>query len=274
MAEFEKPAEGIDGVPGGLDLPIFPRLKLRISRLAHSLADLVLPPVCLSCHEPLASNDALCPCCWSQVSFIRPPLCDRLGIPMPFDTGGIMISAAASAYPPVYGRARAVASYDGLMRDLVQSFKFHDRHDARRLFVRWLSEAGGDLLREADTIVPVPLHRLRLLSRRFNQAAILECELAKKNGLNFAPGILVRKRRTPRQVGLTSLERRKNVAGAFLVSEPNREKLRGRRIVLIDDVITTGATVNACARALLRGGAANVDVLTLAIVTGNRTVST
>ncbi len=120
-----------------------------------------MPPVCLACREPLAGHDALCPVCWSGVDFIRPPLCDRLGLPMPFDAGGVMVSAAAVADPPPYGRARAVAAYSGQMRELVHALKFNDRHDVRRLFGRWLVEAGKELLADADVVVPVPLSRWR-----------------------------------------------------------------------------------------------------------------
>jgi hypothetical protein len=129
---------------------------------AAAVADLIVPPLCLSCHSLLSSHDTICSACWGKIDFIRPPLCDRLGIPLPFDAGGTMISAAAVAAPPHYHRARAVARFDGIMRDLVHDLKFHDRHDARRLFGRWLAEAGAELLADADVIVPVPLTRLRL----------------------------------------------------------------------------------------------------------------
>ena len=116
-----------------------------------------MPPLCLSCYEPLAAHDALCPLCWQRVAFIGPPLCDRLGQPMPYDTGGRMISGAAAARPPAWSRARAVAQYEGVMRRLIHDLKYRDRHDARRLFGRWLAEAGAELLADADVIVPVPL---------------------------------------------------------------------------------------------------------------------
>src|SRR5262245_40981709 len=144
----------------------------------RAASDLILPPSCLACREPLAEHDTLCAGCWRQIEFIRPPLCDRLGIPMPFDAGGTMVSAAAVADPPAYGRARAVARFSGVMRDLVHGLKYHDHHHARRLFGRWLSEAGADLIRDAEVVVPVPLGRWRLISRRFNQSAILARELA------------------------------------------------------------------------------------------------
>ena len=122
--------------------------------VAAAVGDLIVPPVCLACHRPLSSHDCICPDCWSDIDFIRAPLCDRLGIPLPFDVGGPMISAAAAADPPDYDRARAVARFDGVMRQLVHDLKFRDRHDARRLFGRWLTEAGAELLADADVVVP------------------------------------------------------------------------------------------------------------------------
>jgi predicted amidophosphoribosyltransferase len=154
-----------------------------LRRGLEAASDIVLPPSCLACRAPLATHDTLCPACWRGIEFIRPPLCDRLGLPMPFDVGGPMVSAAAVAAPPPYDRARAVACHTGVMRDLIHGLKFHDRHDARRLFGRWLTEAGADLICDAEVVVPVPLGRWRLFRRRFNQSAILAREIASRAGL-------------------------------------------------------------------------------------------
>lgn len=241
---------------------------VRVRNAASVLADIIMPPVCVACRRRLEDHDALCAACWSGVQFIRPPLCDRLGLPLPFDIGGRMVSAAAEADPPDYGRARAVARYDGTMRRLIHDLKFNDRHDGRRLFGRWLAEAGRDILRDPEAVlVPVPQSRLGLLRRRFNQAAILAQEVGGVTGHGFAPLMLARTRRTANQVGLTRDQRRTNVRGAFAVPSDQRMGLGGRPVILVDDVMTTGATARACARALLRGGAARVDVLALALVT-------
>ena len=237
------------------------------TRFLTALADTIVPPLCLACRTPLASHDALCVGCWSKVDFIRAPLCDRLGMPMPFDTGGIMVSAAAVAEPPAYDRARAVARYDGTMRRLVHDFKFRDRQDGRRLLAQWLTQAGAPLFAGAQVVVPVPLSRWRLLWRRFNQAAMLGQEVARLKGLDFEALALVRTRATKSQVGLTRTERRDNVRGAFAVPAAMKPRLAGRNVVLIDDIITTGATAGSAAKALKRAGAARVDVLALAMVT-------
>jgi len=179
----------------------------------------------------------------------------------------------ALAKPPAYDRARAVAHFSGAMRTLVHQFKYADRHDARALFGRWLADAGRELLAGADLVVPVPLTRWRLLSRRFNQAAILAQELARRTGLPSNPHVLRRTRFARTQVGMTHDQRRRNVAGAFQVPRLRRSVLQGRNVLLVDDVITTGATAEACARALKRAGAARIDVLALALVTGESLVA-
>jgi ComF family protein len=186
---------------------------------------------------------------------------------MPFDTGGTIISAAAAANPPNYDHARAVGHFSGIMRDLILSFKYADSHHARKLFGRWLSSAGVELINDCDIIAPVPMHPFRLLNRRFNQSAILAKEVAKTNNRRYEPMILNRVRQTQSQVGLSSDQRRRNLAGAFALTARQKTRVKNCNILLIDDVITTGTTLNACARALRRAGAARVDALALAIVT-------
>lgn len=248
-----------------------------LGRLLRFTLDWVVPPVCLACRTPLAAHDALCARCWSRVAFIRQPLCDRLGLPLPFGGGGDgpLISAAAAADPPVYDRARAVGVYerDGVLQELVQGFKYADRHDARRLFGAWLADAGSELLAGADLLVPVPLARWRLVRRQFNQSAILCRELSARTGVAWSAGVLVKRRTTRPQVGLTRDQRRDNVRGVFQVPERRRPMIAGRNVVLVDDVITTGATVESAARSLKQAGAVRVDVLTIGLVTSPTAVT-
>jgi ComF family protein len=246
-----------------------PARPLRALRsLLSPVADLFLPPVCIVCRTRIGSHGLLCGACWGRIDFIAPPICARLGIPLPYDTGAIpgepCLSAAALADPPVYDRARAAARYSATMRDLIQSFKYRDRHEGLPLFARWLATAGAELLVDADLIVPVPLYRSRLWSRRFNQSALLARALAAIIGRKADCFLLQRVKRTASQVGLTAAQRRRNVAGAFKVARRHAKGLRGMRIVVVDDVITTGATADACARTLKRAGAGRVDVLALA----------
>jgi ComF family protein len=262
--EAQSVAEG-GGADAGARQNLIP-LKRRLASLFSSALDLILPPLCLGCQTRLDSHDALCPTCWRGIDFVRPPLCDKLGIPLPYHTGGLMVSAAAVAHPPAFERARAVALCDGLMRDLVHSFKFRDIHNARRLFGRWLVEAGGELLADADVIIPVPLTRWRLLSRRFNQAQLLAAEVHKLTGKPVSVSALTRTRSTAHQVGLSRGQRERNVAGAFAVNGVNVADISGRAVLLIDDVMTTGATASAAARALKAARASRVDVLVLALV--------
>jgi ComF family protein len=247
-----------------------PRALMTLTRYAllcgATLADLVLPPRCLACFAEAGSHGGLCAPCWAGLPLIERPFCERLGLPFAYDHGEGMLSAQAIAQPPAFGRSRSAARYEGTAVDLVHRLKFGDRVDIAPLMGRLMAGAGVDLLGAADLIVPVPLHRLRLWRRRFNQAALLGDEIAAISGIPHDPFLLVRRRRTERQVGLTRGERARNVQGAFAVEEARRPALLGRRIVVIDDVITTGATAEAAARTLLRSGAEAVDVLTFAMV--------
>lgn len=234
--------------------------------MLRRIADFLLPPVCISCRTRVGSHGLLCGTCFAKIDFIAPPLCERLGVPLPFETGEKPLSAAAIASPPVYDRARAAAHYSDAMRELVQSFKYRDRHEGLALFARWLAKAGAELLADADLIVPVPLHTTRLWRRRFNQSAMLAVALGRLCRVPVDCFALMRVRPTASQVGLTADQRRRNVAGAFRVDKDNAPRIKGRKLVVVDDVITTGATAEACARVLKRAGAARVDVLALARV--------
>jgi ComF family protein len=201
---------------------------------------------------------------WSRVQFIAEPLCDGCGTPFEYATGARC--AACLAEPRAFDRARSACLYDDASRDLILKFKHADRTDLAQLFSRWVGRAAADLLAEADAVAPVPLHRSRLLHRRYNQAAEIARPLARVHRLAYLPDALVRARATGTQGGKSGSGRRRNVDGAFVVPEGRRGRVEGRRIVLVDDVLTTGATVEACARALLKAGARAVDVAVVARV--------
>lgn len=235
--------------------------------LARSALALVYPPTCAGCGGATMDPGALCPACWSSLRLIAPPLCPRYGTPFAVDFGGTpLLSPRAISEPPVFERARAVALYDAVAPRLVHRLKYEDRHDLAGAMARMMAASGADLLAEADCVVPVPLHRWRLWRRRFNQAALLARPVARAAGLPFEPRLLARAKATRSQVGLSRAARAENLQGAFRVPPAECARLQGRRVLLVDDVTTTGATANAAARALLRGGAARVDLLTFALV--------
>ncbi len=250
--------------PLALSTPrLWPRFAAMVGRRA---ADMLYPPACAACAAPVGEPHAFCAACWARMPFIARPYCERLGLPFPFDLGPGAISPAAMADPPAFGRARAVARYDGPARELVHRLKYGDRLDLARTMGGLMEQAGAELLHEADVLVPVPLHWWRLWRRRHNQAAVLAAELARRSGLPTATGLLVRRKPTRPQVGLSRNERALNLQGAFVATSAAKPALAGRRVVLVDDVMTTGSTANAAARVLLRAGARRVDVLTFAVV--------
>jgi ComF family protein len=233
---------------------------------ARRILDLGLPPLCPTCRAPVADPGAVCSQCWSKLTFISRPYCERLGIPFAYDPGPGVLSMEAIADPPSYNRARAAVRYDETARTMVQAFKYGDRLDLAPAMGRWMATAGRELLGEADALVPVPLHWRRLWSRRFNQAATLAQTVSRISGVPVTHDLLKRVRATRQQVGLTQAERTRNVQGAFRVPQEARPRVLGKRLLLLDDVLTSGATLDTCARILLRAGAANVDVLVFARV--------
>ncbi|MEA2907072.1 MAG: hypothetical protein QOI12_4459 [Alphaproteobacteria bacterium] len=243
----------------------FKRAAAALRATLGLVVDVALPQLCAACREPVG-GEGLCAACWSKLSFIAPPYCERLGIPFPYDPGPGVLSMEAIADPPAYRRARAAVRFDDISRALIHALKYGDRLDLAPTMGRWMAHAGGALVAEADAIVPVPLHWRRLWARRFNQAALLSEVIAKAAGKRVAHLALKRVKATPQQVGLSQSDRALNVQGAFRVLPSGKAEVAGRRLLLVDDVITTGATIDACARALNRAGAAQVDVLVFARV--------
>jgi ComF family protein len=232
----------------------------------RKLLDAVLPPLCLGCNEIVATPGALCAVCWPAFSFIAPPHCAHCGTPFAEDLGESALCGACLARPPRFRRARAALVYDAQSRRLVLPFKHGDRTDLARACGNWMARAGVDLLAEADLVAPVPLHWRRLLMRRYTQALLLARSVARQAPGKLAPDLLRRRRWTGSQAGLKAKERRNNVRQAFDIHPRWVRALEGKAVLLVDDVLTTGATVEACVRTLERGGARHVDVLTLARV--------
>jgi ComF family protein len=237
-----------------------------LKRGGTAALDVLLPPQCLKCRAAVDRQGLLCPACWGEASWLAPPLCAACGFPFEYDEGPGALCAACTRASPLFERARAALVYDDASKALILGFKHADRLEGAPAYGRWLARAGAELVQDAELIAPVPLHRWRLLRRRYNQAALLALSLGRAAGKPCVPDLLARVKATRSQGGLGRAGRAENVRAAFAVRPRRRDALQGRRVLLVDDVYTTGATATACARALLRAGAAAVDVLTLARV--------
>lgn len=229
-------------------------------------ARLLFPPVCAGCRRQVSRPGALCGSCWPKLRFLEKPWCAVMGTPFAHDMGEGFLSAEAIANPPPFERARAAVAYTGVARRMVQSLKYGDRTDLAPWMARWMLRAGAELVADADVVLPVPLHWRRFFNRRFNQSAELARVIAAQSGKPFEATAIRRVKVTRQQVGLGLSERRDNVRAAFRVPPERDIKVRGRRVLLVDDVYTTGATVSSAAKALKKSGAAAVDVLTFARV--------
>lgn len=249
------------------------RISARLSQIAGALRlpfrlmlDVGLPPLCPSCREPVGDGAGLCAACWSKLAPIERPFCEKLGIPFTYDPGPGIYSMQAIADPPAYARARAAVRYDDIARSMVHALKYGDRLDLAPVMARWMARAGGELLTDAEIVVPVPLHWRRMWARRFNQSATLAKLLAAPHAVPVSHTALKRVKATPQQVGLSKTERAVNVQGAFRVDAAGKAEIARRHVLLVDDVLTSGATVDTCSRTLLRAGARQVDVLVFARV--------
>lgn len=231
---------------------------------ARRASDILFPPACPGCGRMMAGHGVVCTACWRNVTFIERPYCEVLGLPFEHDLGAGILSAEAIANPPDFDRLRSACAFDGTARNLVHALKYNDRTELAPMLATWMARAGSEILADCDAIVPVPLHRMRRLSRKFNQAAELALGLSRLTGKPMLADAVRRTRNTAHQVGLGRTGRAENVRGAFRITERGKIELTGNRIVLVDDVYTTGATVSALARALRRAGATDISVLTFA----------
>ena len=245
----------------------------RAARQAGRLAlDLLLPPHCLTCDQPVDAPGQFCPACFAQTNLITPPHCVRCGVPFEAkDQGGALGTCMeCRADPPPWGAARAALRYDDQARRILLPFKYGDRVETARALAPLMARAGAELLREAELLVPVPLHRRRLISRRYNQAALLARALARLSGRKAMLDALQRTRATKPLAIMSPQLRAQELEGAIQVRPARRAALEGTRVLLVDDVLTSGATARNCVKALLAAGAARVDVLAAARVRGQQ----
>lgn len=243
-------------------------IKLRaaapVASFVRLTLDTVLPPRCPLTQEIVERQGTLAPKAWASLHFLSDPLCATCGVPLEVDIGKETECGACLAQNKDYEKLRSALAYDDSSRGLILGFKHGDQTHAVASFVPWLMHAGRDLIPSADMIMPVPLHRWRLIMRRYNQSGLMAAALGRAAGKKVLHGGLIRTRATQSQGRLSAGARAQNVHDAFAVR--SGVDVRGKNILLIDDVYTTGATVSACARALKREGAAAVNVLTLARV--------
>jgi ComF family protein len=241
-----------------------------LKRLGALLLGTLYPPTCLSCDAPVATADTLCANCFRQLRPITAPMCPVLGIPFEVSLGPDARSAEAIADPPPFDRARVAVVYNEVARSLIGKLKYGDRPELARFCARLMAQAGHELWGLDAVLLPVPMHRTRQFARRYNQATELARTLGKFTGLPVDPVLVGRRKNTKPQVGLSGDARRRNLSGAFQPSQDITSRLRGRRVIIVDDVVTTGSTVKAVTRALHSGGVQHVDVISFArVVVGN-----
>lgn len=240
--------------------------KFDFAKTGTALQQTLFPDTCLTCARRVSTQGTLCPNCWARLHIIERPYCEITGSPFAHDFGQGFVSAEAIANPPPFRRARAAAIHNGVARQLVTNLKYNDRNELARWMAKWMVRAARELTASADLVVPVPLHRWRHWSRQYNQSAELARFFAAETELAFMPQVLRRIKNSKPQVGLTADQRRRNVSGVFKVPDEQNIHVNGRAIILIDDVFTTGATVEAATKALLKAKAASVDVVTFSRV--------
>jgi len=257
----------------GIDDALLARLKPgpRVKGALRGLVDVLMPPATFD-DGARALAPGLSDRAWSRVTFLEDPVCDGCGLAFEHEAGSLGQDRcpACMARPHIFARARAACVYDEHSRDLILAFKHTDRLELAPLFTRWLTRAAAPLLDETDAVVPVPLHWSRLINRRANQAAEIARPLARATGRAYLPDALIRVRPTPSQGGKSARGRAQNVKKAFAVPEHQARDVRGRRVLLVDDVLTTGATADSCARVLLEAGARSVGLAVIARVRSRR----
>ncbi|MCB8880870.1 ComF family protein [Acidisoma cellulosilytica] len=239
-----------------------------LRRATSLVLDGLMPPRCPACGSLVQGQTGLCAGCFAGLTFITAPYCLRCGLPFALSNaaGAANICPSCIARPPTFRHGRAAFLYDEAAQRLILPFKHADRTELAPLLGRLMARAAGPMLTDADIILPVPLHRRRLAARRYNQAALLARDVAKRAGKPCAVDALIRHRVTAPLGTLSAAARQRTLAGAFALRPAMIDRLRDRKILLVDDVMTSGATLNACAAILQAAGAGSVDVLVAARV--------
>jgi ComF family protein len=249
-------------------LPPDRRVSIQVRRAGRLALDLLLPPRCFACDNPVSVQGQFCAACFVRTNMIGPPLCDRCGVPFAsVEQGGAeSLCPRCREHPPMFRQARAALRYDEHARRLILPLKHGDRVELASILAPMMVRAGAALLAQAEVLVPVPLHRRRLFQRKYNQAAVLAFAVGRLAGRPVIADAIVRTRRTAQLDEKSPEERAREVAGSFAVRPSRSALIAGRKVLLVDDVMTSGATAGACAAAMLEAGAAAVDVLVVARV--------
>ena len=236
----------------------------RLKRVFNTIINFILPPLCPICNKRVDVPHMLCATCFKRLNFITKPYCQKCGRPFEFDIKGESLCAACMKDQPRYNKARSNLVYDEGAKELILPFKHADRTDLAHILSEFLIREQGVLIDEAEIIIPVPLYITRLFKRRYNQSALLAKRICKIKHKQYEPRVLRRIKPTVSQGHMNKIERAANVKGAFAVFQP--DIIRDKKVLLIDDVMTTGATVNECTKVLMKSGASQVDILTVARV--------
>lgn len=239
----------------------------RYIELFKTVLDTILPPRCVGTGKIVDIQGSISPDFWSELNFIEKPFCKTCGLPFSFDVGEDCLCANCLDTPPEFDKTRAAVVYNDASRKVILAFKFKDKTHYLHTFVPWMMRSGAELIKTADYIIPVPLHNKKLRQRLFNQSALLAQEIARRSGKNYLAEGLIRSRNTTPQKGLSKKERLANISGAFEVNKKFAKELTGKTVLLIDDIFTTGSTLNECAKMLKKAGATEVNILAIARVT-------
>ena len=234
--------------------------------LWQKIIDIFLPPYCLKCHKILTATDSLCPECFHKIQFISAPYCPHCGVPLSSERKqGLLCAGCSQEKEPLFRMNRAGIYYDKESRPLILDFKFRDKTENAPLLAKWMVLGGRDIFQAGvDVIIPIPLHYTRMIKRRYNQSVLLAKELTKITGIANDFQSVIRHRKTKPQVDFSGKERIYNVKNAFCVKYP--QNLQNKRVLLIDDVMTTGSTLRECAKVIKAAGAKSIDSLTIARV--------
>lgn len=237
-----------------------------ISNILHHLSVVLFPPKCIKCNKIIDSYGNLCSNCWSSIEFITDPMCKICGVPFEFDMDIDLICGQCAGTKQFFDHAISIFKYDENSKNLIYKFKYNDKTYLSKYFAKWIYKNIHTSINDYQYIVPVPLHRKRMRKRFYNQSSLIASYLAKLSKKTFLPNLLIKNRYDVPQTSLTKKQRLKNVKSSFAINPKLQSKIEGTKILLIDDVYTTGSTLNECSKILKKNGCNQITAVTLARV--------